>query len=77
MRCLFAFILLSIVGSIITLLIFIFEENNFYYINQIYKFNKGYVKNLGLPDNFFEGILLNIFGTKKTKEYIEKRKGEL
>ena len=63
--------------SIITWLFLIFEDNNFYYINQIYKFNKGYIKSLGLPDNFFEGMLLNIFGTKKTKEYIEKRKGEV
>lgn len=77
MKCLSVFIILIITGSIITLLMIIFEENNFYYVNQIYKFNKGYVKNLGLPDNFLEGFLLSIFGTKKTKEYIEKRKGEL
>ena len=64
-----------LIGSIAFTIINLCDDYS--YANKVYKFNKGYIKNLRFPENIIDEFILNLFGNEKTKEYIKKEKEKL
>lgn len=72
------FVLIFIVlllGSIALIIVNLCDDYS--YTNRVFRFNKGYIKHLRLPETIIDDFILMLFGTKKTKEYIEKEKEKI